>query len=245
MAFRADEKAKEGLDEALRYLVGRNIPVTDRENSQSKIIELIDRFGPVIDTYPYWHPLVSTPGHRDPGSPAIRPSHACGYEGLDHTICLRNAFITCPYDGGKRVLESVLNLNRRWNDSMDRYEGTSEIGRALARHAPIASLSAERIDVPLYMPNATPILVSCQWNRPLEFDGTIPKSIAVPLLLEFEMPYWQTSKVAETWETMRNHILGSPRGSRSSLFVNQETGQVLKTFWNSLIYTGMFGPIRV
>jgi hypothetical protein len=77
----------------------------------------------------------------------------------------------------------------------------------------------------------------------MEADGTIPKSIAVPLLLEMEVPNWRTAKVAETWETMRPYILGSPRGARSSLFVNQETGQVLKDVWNTLIDTGMFGPI--
>jgi hypothetical protein len=32
-------------------------------------------------------------------------------------------------------------------------------------------------------------------------------------------------------------------GSRSSLFVNQETGQALKNLWTTLIETGMFGSI--
>lgn len=76
-------------------------------------------------------------------------------------------------------------------------------------------------------------------------DGSIPTSLAVPLLLEIEVPNWRNAEVAETWETMRRYILGQPCGSRSSLFVNQETGQTLKSLWNSLIYTGMFGPIQV
>jgi hypothetical protein len=32
--------------------------------------------------------------------------------------------------------------------------------------------------------------------------------------------------------------------SRSSLFVNQEAGQVIKKTWDALIHTGMFGAIR-
>ena len=34
-------------------------------------------------------------------------------------------------------------------------------------------------------------------------------------------------------------------GARSSLFVSQETGQAIKKIWNALIFTGMFGPIKV
>lgn len=44
---------------------------------------------------------------------------------------------------------------------------------------------------------------------------------------------------------MRPYFLGTPNGSRSSLFVTQETGQVLKTLWNTIINTGMYGNIRV
>ena len=44
---------------------------------------------------------------------------------------------------------------------------------------------------------------------------------------------------------MRGYFLGKPNGSRSSLFVNQETGQKMKKIWEALINTGMFGPIMV
>lgn len=33
--------------------------------------------------------------------------------------------------------------------------------------------------------------------------------------------------------------------SRSSLFVSQETGQAIKKIWDALIFTEMFGPIKV
>lgn len=76
-------------------------------------------------------------------------------------------------------------------------------------------------------------------------DGTIPLCVAMPLLLEQETPYWRRSEVAETWETIRHYFLGSPHGSRSSLFVNQVTGQAMKKIWNALTYTGMLDPIKV
>jgi hypothetical protein len=44
---------------------------------------------------------------------------------------------------------------------------------------------------------------------------------------------------------MQPYLLGAPHGSRSSLFVTQETGQTIKKVWNLLINTGMFGPIKV
>ena len=110
---------------------------------------------------------------------------------------------------------------------------------------PVATLTAERLDVELYASGTTPILVYCEWNTPQPMDGMIPKSIAVPLMLEQEVHCWRESDFAETWETMRPYFLGRPYGSRSSLFVNQETGLVLKKIWNALINTEMYGPIKV
>ncbi|MNY17546.1 hypothetical protein D3C86_1508680 [compost metagenome] len=114
----------------------------------------------------------------------------------------------------------------------------------LPRH-PDANITAERLDVKLYTNEATPILVRCNWERDLEDDGMVPLKVALPLILEKEVPCWRWAEVAETWETMRPYLLGKPHGSRSSLFVSQETGQAIKKVWNALIYTGMFGPIAV
>lgn len=106
-------------------------------------------------------------------------------------------------------------------------------------------IEAEKLDAQLYHPDATPVLVSCQWLRPLNRDGTIPAALAAPLLLERELAAWRQAQVAETWKTMAPYILGQPCGSRSSLFINEENGQILKTLWNTLIDTGIFGPVRV
>ena len=112
-------------------------------------------------------------------------------------------------------------------------------------HHHAATITAKRLNVKFYNKNATPILVECEWHKSIPSDGMIPASVVVPLILEKEVPCAQWSEVAETWETMRPYFLGKPHGSRSSLFVTQETGQTIKKVWEALIYTGMFGPIKV
>jgi hypothetical protein len=222
MAFRADEAARQGYEQVEAYFVNsRNIQEPERTRSKEALQNIMDDLGPVVDTYPSWHPLVCNHESR---RPETTPSDRCGYKGLDHTRYFVNGFITCPY---AHAVQDVL-------DSVE----------ALPYH-PAASITAEKLDVQLYVPEATPILVKCNWEKPLEADGMIPLAIAMPLILEQEIPCWRWSELAETWESMRYYFLGSPHGARSSLFVNQETGQAIKKIWNSLIYTGMFGPIKV
>lgn len=221
MAFRADEAARLRYEEASRYLVSREICADPYEaaRSREKLAEIIDELGPVIDEYPSWHPLVS---NHEPSDRlwARRPSDRCGYAGLDHNVYLANGFITCPYREPQKVIEAV---------------------NQLPRHQ-AALISAEQLDVQFYQPNAQPVLVRCDWGIDLE-KGMIPLAVAMPLFLEKEVPTWRSSQVADTWETMRPYILGSPYGRRSSLFVGQETGQAMKKVWEALINSGMFGPI--
>jgi hypothetical protein len=220
MAFRADEAAQNGFDEVKNYLIGREFDAKERERSEYKLFDIVQKYGPVVSTYPSWHPLVT---HHDDRNPAILPDTRCGYKGLDHTRYFRNAFITCPYGNGQDVIDSAKALSS----------------------LPFAKITAERLDVKFYSPDATPILVRCDWEKPLAPDGMIPASLALPLMLQKEVPCYEWSKVSETWETMRLYFLGSPHGSRSSLFVSQETAMTMKKLWELLISTGMFGPIRI
>jgi hypothetical protein len=221
MAFRADEAVNDGFERAMRYLVPREISGPEKKRSQNLVADIIDKCGSVVESYPSWHPLVSANDERR--FPVTRPESRCGYHGLDHTIHFVNGFVSCPYDDGKKIISSVEELP----------------------YNSVATITAERLNGQLYHPSATPILVRCKWHKAMPVDGMIPKSLAVPLMLEEELPCWREAEVAETWEAMRPYFLGSPYGSRSSLFVNQETGQALKNVWKALIYTGMFGPIKV
>lgn len=220
MAFRANEARSDGYELARTYLISRNIDYASRKISEEALLDITDAYGPVVDAYPHWHPLVARIG--DVENAITTPQRDCGYQGLDHTVYFSNAFVTCPYDDGQEVIDSVKRLP----------------------HHSIATISAERLDVQLYHSDANPILVSCDWTRSLPIDGMIPKSWAIPLILERNLPSWTWSRVADSWEIMRPYLLGRPHGSVSSLFVNQETGQSIKKIWNALINTGMFGPIR-
>lgn len=222
MVFRADEAARIGFENVIDYLVprARDASVAERTLSREALVNILDECGSVVDAYPSWHPLVR---NHDNHSPQTIPNEACGYKGLDHTRYFANGFITCPYDDGQKVLDSVA---------------------ALPDHL-LAYITAERLDVQLYNSSATPILVRCNWTRPILANGMIPLAMAMPLLLEKEIPCWEWAEVAETWESMRPYFLGKPHGSRSSLFLSQESGQSIKKVWDSLIKTEIFGKIKI
>lgn len=223
MAFRADVQAELGRDRAIEYLISRDIPHQQRPRSQRLLDTLIQKFGPVVESYPSWHPLMTA--NKDPRdwgrNSQTTPSREAGYKGLDHSIYLRNAVITCPYTEGDTIFQAVSELKKH----------------------PDATITAERLDALFYMPNAHPVLIRCQWHHDMEYDGTVPKRIASGLMLEEMAPCWRWAKVAESWENMRHFILGSPRGSKSSLFVNQETGNALKALYIAMINSGIHGPI--
>jgi len=62
-------------------------------------------------------------------------------------------------------------------------------------------------------------------------------------MLSEELPHWENAQCGESWQTMRRYILGTPCGSRSSLFVNQETGQALRQVFDLLNQHELFGPV--
>lgn len=219
MAFRADEAAQDGRRHIEKYLLS-HLTYSEQETSKKKLDEIFDNLGPAVEWYPTWHPLVRHKLNNEMEN--LVPSPSCGYQGLDHTKYFANGFITCPYNDGQGVLDSVKNLPH--------VEG-------------VAYISAERLTEKFYSSSCTTILVQCHWVKALNEDGTIPLSVAAPLLIESELPNWRTSKVGESWDTMREYFLGKPYGKRSSLFLNQETGQCLKKLWETLIKTEMFGPI--
>ena len=227
MAFRKDDAKKEGFDTAVDYLVPKGISADDRNKITDYIDDLTVKLGPAISEYPSWHPLVC---HHDGTHPETYPSERCGYDGLDHTILFANGFITCPYHGSENVIASV--------DRLQDHE-------ASVRYEHVARIVCEKPELPLYQPNTEPVLVICEWKRPIHVDKTIPKDLAVGLMLENEIPMWRWSKYGETWETMRGYLLGRPCGKRSSLSLDEEAGQAMKKVYTTVVYSGMFGSLKV
>lgn len=219
VVFRADEAAERGFELARRYLVPREGKPAEREKALEILHDLVDELGPVVESYPSWHPLV---GQHDPRIPVRTPREECGYKGLDHTIYFAHGFVTCPYHGSATVIASVEAMNVPYG----------------------ASLSAERIDAPLYNSGTEPVIVRCEWNTTLELGKLIPKRMAVGLMLDQELKGWHWSQLGESWETMRPYFLGDPHGARSSLFVSQDTAMAMKRIWLAVTESGVFGPVR-
>ena len=220
MAFRADEAAANGYEKNKSYLASRNFSPELRAQSEAALRAIVDEIGPAVEGYPTWHPLVA---QHDGENPEMYPSDRTGYEGLDHTRYFAHGFITCPYVGADDVIASAHNIMT----------------------PPGISISAERLNAPFYSESAQPVLVRCHWERGLEMNHTIPKSLAVPLMLEQELPVWRWSQRAENWETMRPYLLGQPHGNRSSLFVTQDTALAIKKIYLAMVESGMFGPVKV
>lgn len=229
MAFRRNESIEEGINEAARYLISKELSSQEQQELRYYLDDLTTRLGPVVDSYPSWHPLVCN--HNQTG-PICYPNEDCGYLGLDHTIYFANGFLSCPYhtSNGQKIIDSVSNL---WKS-----EGYKRYGH-------VASIEAERIDKPLYNEGTDPILVVCKWLRPMPNDKTIPKDISIGLMLEEEVPCWRESQCGETWENMRPYLMGRPCGKRSSIFLNQEAGQMMKKVYKTIVYSGMFGNLKV
>ncbi|TCP36522.1 hypothetical protein [Sphingomonas sp. BK235] len=219
MAFRADEAAAERLARTKSFLIPRAFPAALRARAEEVFDEVVEQCGPAVDGYPSWHPLVS--GHHG-RHPHTTPGRHQGYVGLDHTRYFAHGFVTCPYGDGQTVIDSVQELARKLDVP--------------------ASIYAEALDCKFYNEGTTPILVRCDWTYDLEGNHTIPKRVAVPMMMENELPNWRRAEVAETWETMRPYFLGSPHGSRSSLFVTQDTAMAMKKAYAAMTDSGMFGP---
>jgi len=229
MAFRRNEAIEEGFEKAARYLIPKKLSPKEKQELRYYLDDLTIRLGPVVDIYPSWHPLVCNHNKTDP---ITLPSKECGYRRLDHTIYFANGFLSCPYhiDNGQEIIDSV---NELWK------------GEAYKRYSHVASIEAERIDKPFYSDGTDPILVVCNWLKPMHNDMTIPKNIAIGLMLENEVPCWRESQCGGTWENMRPYLMGEPCGKRSSMFLDQEAGQAMKKVYEAIIYSGMFGNLKV
>ncbi|CAM3632163.1 hypothetical protein TH8_08805 [Thalassospira profundimaris] len=219
MAFRADEAASSGFERAKNYLIPVTFSPEVRSESEEALLDLVDELGPAVESYPTWHPLVSK---HDGRNPETIPNAQTGYKGLDHTRYFAHGFITCPYGGVADVIESASRINHH-----------------------CATITAEELNVRFYADGAKPIVVKCEWSEPLSLGKLIPKKIAVPLMLEQELPCWRWSSRAERWEVMRPYLLGEPHGSRSSLFVDQETALAMKRAYLAMVESGMFGPLKM
>ena len=66
MAFRRNEAAQEGFEQAVRYLTPKGLTSKEQQEIEHYVDDLTIRLGPVVNHYPSWHPLVSNHNSTQP-----------------------------------------------------------------------------------------------------------------------------------------------------------------------------------
>lgn len=214
MEFRSPTVALQQNAEAMTYLT-RNL--TDPDAGRAAVEQVIEELGNAVDYYPDWHPILTAPPRK--GAEHISSLlQLKTYEELDHTTEFVRGFVTCPYsDNGAEKLVAAVNQ--------------------------VPGLYAYRLDQPLYADNAHPVLVVANAVK-LEADGTIRSRDALTWFVQQAAAEASSARVAETWWNIRSNLLGQPHGSRSSLFVNQYTGNHMRKILEAMNASGMFGPVK-
>ncbi len=213
MEFRSPTVAAQQNAKAAAYLT-RNL--SDPGSGRRLLDTLVEELGNAVDRYPDWHPILTAPPLT--GSEHVSTlSQIKTYAGVDHTCEFVRGFVTCPYS----------------EDRADRLVAT--VGR-------VGGLHARRLDGPLYADSAYPVVVVAEQVE-LEADGTIRSRDAVAWFAQRTAAAADNAQAAETWWNIRSNILGSPHGSRSSLFVNQHAGLHMRRILEAMNASGMFGPI--
>lgn len=214
MEFRSPTVATQENAKAMAYLT-KNL--SDREAGRRQVKQLIEELGNAVDSYPDWHPILTAPP-RNFGEHIYGLAQVKAYEELDHTAKFVRGFVTCPYseDAADRLVDGV---------------------------GQVPGLYGHRLDEPLYSDHAHPVVVVAM-NVELEADGTIRSRDALAWFAQQMAGEATGAQVAETWWNIRSNILGSPHGSRSSLFVNQHTGVHMRKILEAMNNSGMFGPIK-
>ena len=221
MAFRANEAAIENRKNAERYLLSnlKELSKQERDASHKYLSDLMDRMGPVIDSYPIWHPFLVD---KSNWTFYRRPKSDNGYSKIDHTIYFRNGFITCPYNAASNYGQDVIDAV----EALPVLDGIK--------------ITAKKLPVTLYNLDTTAILVECEWDYSIDKEGNISWESIAPLLLERALNiYKQGMKSFSLEEMMDDYLLGKPCGKRSSLFVGQETGLRINKMWKMIMDSQM------
>lgn len=213
------EKSQALFDQAVKAATEMLVP-EEVEKTKRYLAEIQKELGPVIEAYPSWHPLVRHIAQSTSKEPAL----FFQYPGVDHPLLFANGFLSAPYSEEK-IQETI--------DAIESLPLMDD-----------ATITYERINLPLYHQDAKLLLVRVHWNRSLLSDGTLPLYIVVPNVLKMVMASAFSSSVGEDWRSMSLYFIGSPRSEDESVFVNAETTAVLKRLWNDLRDMGCFGQKR-
>lgn len=246
----ASNASKKTLDRAIDYYTSGLSPedkpkaiefleaVTNKSRAKSKDLPFL---GPVIDYYPTWHPFVREFSNSR-GVFDIRG---------DHQLSFANGMIFCPYteDEVKDIEQSVADLKAKYQRSLD--EERKSVLHSDNKRNDFYLLQVERLDVTLYHERTIPVAVWIEWPVTTP-HGQIPVNVALNRLLREQLEAGlalDESSCAETWKTMATYFLGEPFATNrkgqpeESIFLDKETTSAIRNVWESLIDSGVFGPI--
>lgn len=214
MQFRVNTAAEQQNNRALKYLADK---LEDPEAGRMRVRQLIDELGNAVQYHPDWHPIITYAQGVRSGTERDTTLNSL-YPGIDHTECFVRGFVTCPY-------------------------GEDRAEKIVAEAEKIDGIYARRLDMPLYADTACPVIVQA-FDIDLAADGTIDGPQALRFFINDIARLAQHAQVAETWWNIRDCLLGSPRGARSSLFVDQHAGGHMRKILEAMNDSGMFGPIK-
>lgn len=221
MTFRANESATDLLDAAVHALT-HGLPVDQRPAAAEYIRDLAAEHGPVVKGYPFWHPFLRTSDFRN-NYIYSTPCYQNGWDGLDHTVFFARAFVTCPYTDGSAVSASTEAINATLKE----------------RQSPHL-LSARRLPMALYVDRVTPVLVKTTMD--VGEDSAITNDEALEGFLWLASVLLRMGgEVVEPWENVKEFFLGTPCGTRSSLFVSEKAGSTMRRLLAELNKSGVFG----
>lgn len=81
------------------------------------------------------------------------------------------------------------------------------------------------------------IVVKCHWMRKPLLDGTLPPSTAVTNALLTQLYPSLMFEMGKPWDAMSDVFLGLPHDKRDSAWLNKETGDALKSLWETMLET--------
>lgn len=221
MTFRANESATDLLDAAVHRLT-QGLPVAARPAAAEYIRDLAAEHGPVVKGYPFWHPFICTSDFRSHYIYNTPIDHN-GWKGLDHSVFFARAFVTCPYHDSGAVLASANTINTALRERQSPY-----------------LLSVQSLPVTLYAASAKPILVTTTMEA--GEGSAITDSEALDGFLWFASVLLRMGgDVIEPWENVKEFFLGTPCGTRSSLFVSEKAGSTMRRLLAELNKSGVFG----
>ncbi|WIY24537.1 hypothetical protein [Parasedimentitalea psychrophila] len=216
MDFRSPTASAQARRKTIKRFT-EHLPNKDVEIGVAALEKLFEELGDPVEGFPDWHPIRTAPGRNHNGRVKFF-DEIDTYSGKDHTILFVKGFVTCPFN--EATSDALV-------EAADQFNG----------------LSAERLYEPLWSEGTFPVKVTAI-EIELEGDGTIPLRQVMRWHFEGLAKSGRFSDVAETWWNMRSELMGRPHGSRSSLFVNQNTGGHIRKTLEAANDSGMFGPVR-